>query len=289
MNFAAMKHYTALTCYADRDTLDLLTAFGSQMPITGMLDNDASLVLYFDEGDFAETSVEELRSLLPEDTEVEFEIGKVEEQNWNAEFEQSLQPIRIGESLIVTQSWNPVTMNDPDALVVMIDPKMSFGTGHHESTRLIAKLMMGLDYTNRRVLDIGTGTGVLAIIAAKRDAGRVLAFDNNEWAVANTLENLALNEVSDAIETRQCELSEIEEGEFDIVLANMHRNIIIELLPEIVKRMCNSDEAVLLTSGVLIVDYDSLIEAAALQGLAVLAEERENEWVATMFGKSPSP
>ena len=289
MNIAAMKHYTALTCYADRDTLDLLTALGSQMPITGMLDTDASVVLYFDEGKFADESVEELRSLLPEDTEVEFEIGSVEEQNWNAEFEQSLQPIRIGEKLVVTQSWNPITMNDPGALVVMIDPKMSFGTGHHESTRLIAKLMMGLDYTNRRVLDIGTGTGLLAIIAAKRGAGRVLAFDNNEWAVANTLENLALNEVSDEIETRQCELSEIEEGEFDIVLANMHRNIIIELLPEIVKRMRNSDEAVLLTSGVLIVDYDSLIDAAAEQGLAVLSEERENEWVATMFGKAPSP
>jgi ribosomal protein L11 methyltransferase len=289
MNIAAMKHYTALTCYADRDTLDLLTALGSQMPITGMLDNDASLVLYFDEGNFADEHVEELRSLLPEDTEVEFEIGNVEEQNWNAEFEQSLQPIRIGEHLIVTQSWNPVTLNDPDDLVVMIDPKMSFGTGHHESTRLIAKLMMGLDYTDRRVLDIGTGTGVLAIIAAKSGAGRILAFDNNEWAVAKTLENLALNEVSDAIEVRQSEMSGIEEGDFDIVLANMHRNIIIELLPEIVKRMRNSDEAVLLTSGVLIVDYDSLIDAAAQHGLAPLSEERENEWVATMFGPPPHP
>jgi ribosomal protein L11 methyltransferase len=280
-----MKHYSALTCYADRQTLDLLTAVGSMLPITGMLDNDTNLVLYFDEGDFSDERLEEIRSWLPEEVDVEFEIGSVEEQNWNAEFEQSLEPVHVAEGLVITQSWNPVEGNDPNHLVVMIDPKMSFGTGHHESTRLIARLMMRLEYTGKRVLDIGTGTGVLAIIAAKRGAARVLAFDNNEWAVANTLENLALNDISEEVTVRQCEMSEIDEEGFDIILANLHRNIIMELLPEIARKLADSDEAVLLTSGVLIVDYDSLLDAAAEHGLKPIAEERENEWVATMFGR----
>jgi ribosomal protein L11 methyltransferase len=280
-----MKHYSAVTCYADRDTLDMVAAVGGEFPITGMLDNEASLVLYFDEGNFTDQTLDELRSWLPEGADVEFEVGTVEEQNWNAEFEQSLEPVQVAPGLTITQSWHPVEVSDPNELVVMIDPKMSFGTGHHESTRLIARLMMRLEYAGKRVLDIGTGTGVLAIIAAKRGAARVLAFDNNEWAVSNTLENLALNEATDEVEVLQCEMPEITEGDFDIILANLHRNIIMELLPEIARKLSDSTEAVLLTSGVLIVDYDSLIDAAAAHGLRRIAEERENEWVATIFGR----
>jgi ribosomal protein L11 methyltransferase len=280
-----MKHYSALTCYADRDTLDLLVAIGGEFPITGMLDNDASLVLYFDEGNFSEQTVENLRSWLPDGLDIEFEVGTVEEQNWNAEFEESLEPVQVAEGLTITQSWHPVEVSDPNELVVMIDPKMSFGTGHHESTRLIARLMMRLEFGGKRVLDIGTGTGVLAIIAAKREAARVVAFDNNEWAVANTLENLALNDVTDKVVVLQCEMGELSEVDFDIILANLHRNIIMELLPEIARKISRSDEAVLLTSGVLIVDYDSLVEAAAVHGLRPIAEERENDWIATIFGR----
>ena len=167
-------------------------------------------------------------------------------------------------------------------MVVVIDPKMSFGTGHHESTRLIARLLMDLEIEGRRVLDIGTGTGVLAIIAAFRDADTIVAFDNNEWAVQNTRENIALNNVSERIEVLQGELAEVEQSGFDIVLANLHRNLIIELLPQITERLVPG-AGTLLTSGVLIVDYDGLVEAAAAQGLAPVAEERENDWIATRW------
>jgi len=282
-----MKQYDALTCQADRDTLELIIAVSGTLPITGVVDNDSSITLYFDEGVYNDSILEDIRVWLPEGKEAEFERGSVEEQNWNAEFERSLQPVRLTENLVITQSWNPVVPTSDDDLVITIDPKMSFGTGHHESTRLIAKLMTGIDFRGRRVLDIGTGTGVLAIIAARYGAGHILAIDNNEWAVENTRENIAMNDVQ-GIDVRLCELSEVEEGEFDIILANIHRNIIIELLPEMVRKLRAGADCSLFTSGVLVVDYDSLVEAAAEQGLEVAAEKVENEWIASEFKKQKS-
>lgn len=282
-----MKHYIALTLIGERPELELVLAFGSTLPTTGVVDNDDALVFYFDEPDFTEQTIEEIRSWLPEDSGMEFETGTVEEQNWNAEFEQSLQPVRVAENLVFTQSWNPVSPTGPDDLVVVIDPKMSFGTGHHESTRLISKLMMELDFTGRRVLDIGTGTGVLAIIAAQKGASSIIAIDNNEWAVDNTVENLTLNAISsELVEVRLCELDGVPEGPFEIVLANMHRNVIMELLPTIVEKLPSEGEGYLLTSGILFADYESLVEAARTHGLKPVAEEQENEWIATTWARA---
>lgn len=277
-----MKQYHALTCYADRETLELLTAVGGALPITGIVDNDTSLTYYFDEGDLSDTTIDQIRSWLPDGCHVEFEQGTVEEQNWNAEFEQSLSPVRLTEKLVITQSWNPVEPSGDDDLIVTIDPKMSFGTGHHESTRLIARLMTGIDFVGQRVLDIGTGTGVLAIIAAKYGAAEIIAIDNNEWAVENTRENIEMNGCAHIL-VNQSELSDVDESDFDIILANIHRNVIIELLPAMASKLRSSPEASILTSGVLYVDYDGLVEAAAEVGLAPVAEERENEWIATCF------
>ncbi len=277
-----MKQYDALTCYADRQTLDLLIAISSTLPITGVVDNNASLTLYFDEGIYNGTILDDIRTWLPEGSDAEFELGTVEEQNWNAEFESSLEPVRLTERLVITQSWNPVEPAGDDDLVVVIDPKMSFGTGHHESTRLIARLMTRAGFAGKRVLDVGTGTGVLAIIAAKYGAARIVAIDNNEWAIDNTNENIALNDAGQIV-VHHCELSDVAEGEFDIILANIHRNIIIELFPAMVAKLRRSDEARIMTSGVLIADYDGLLDAAAENGLEPADEERENEWVATTF------
>ncbi|MBC8144857.1 MAG: 50S ribosomal protein L11 methyltransferase [bacterium] len=276
-----MKHYDALAFYADRPSLELLTAFSTRLPITGVLDNDASIVMYFEDGVVDDALIDEIRSWLPEGSDVDIEREEIEEQNWNAEFERSLEPVWVTDDLVITQSWNPV--DGGDALVVTIDPKMSFGTGHHESTRLISRLLMRIDVKGRSVLDVGTGTGALAIIAARRGAERVVAFDNNEWAVDNARENFERNDVVNAIELVQGELADVAMRDVDVIVANLHRNLIIELLPELAKRFGALDRT-LLTSGVLISDYDGLIAAAAEQGLRVIEDERENEWVATRFG-----
>jgi len=277
-----MKHYDALTCRGSRDTLDLVLAVSSLLPITGVLDENDSVTLYFDQGNLNDDVRRQLRDWLPEKAELDMQLERVEEQNWNAEFERSLEPITVGDELVITQSWHPIEQEPHGPMIVTIDPKMSFGTGHHESTRLIARLMLRIDFRGKRILDIGTGTGVLAIIASKRRAPRVLAFDNNEWAVANAYENAVLNEVDDDVEILHCELDAIAEDGFNVILANLHRNIIIDLLPQIVGKFAD-DDSMLLTSGVLIQDYESLLDEAARFGLVPADEERENEWIATRF------
>lgn len=276
-----MKQYDALIARGDRDTLDLIVAIGGTLPITGMLDEEEMVALYFDEGTYTDDYIQQIKGLLPNGMSAEFERAQVEEQNWNSEFEKSLEPIRVTDQLIITQSWNPVVAKDGE-MVITIDPKMSFGTGHHETTRLVSRLMTRLDLTNKSVLDVGTGTGALAILAAKKEAGRIVAFDNNEWAVENTRENLTLNNVSDSIEVFQGELEDLTATDFDVVLANLHRNLIIRLLPNFVQKF-KDHNTVLITSGVLIEDYDSLLVAAKEHGLVPTDEERENEWVATTF------
>src|SRR5688572_23736361 len=103
-----MKQYEALVFYADRESLDLLTAFGTRLPITGVLDNDTSIVMYFEDRVVSDALIEEIRSWMPAGTKVEIEREEIDEQNWNAEFERSLEPVWVTSDLVITQSWNPV-------------------------------------------------------------------------------------------------------------------------------------------------------------------------------------
>src|SRR5687768_797712 len=149
-----MKAYDLLIARGDREHLDTLLALGEIVPITGMLDEEDAVSFYFDGGVLDEEIIARLASFVPVDS-VRFERGEVAEQNWNLAFEKSLQPVAVTDDLIITQSWNRVDAPE-GTLVVTIDPKMSFGTGHHESTRLIARLMATLDLAGKSLLDVGT-------------------------------------------------------------------------------------------------------------------------------------
>lgn len=277
-----MKQYTSLTCFSDIHTLQILSAVAGMLPISGIQDNDSSIVLFFDEGNYNSDIKSTLLSWT-DNVEIQFLEEKVEERNWNSEFEKSLEPIRISDNLIITQTWNQDFKENENDYIIYIDPKMSFGTGHHESTRLISRLMLAMEFNDMKVLDVGTGTGILAILAILKNAKHVLAFDNNEWAVNNAKENFKINKVDSKVDNRLCEIKEILENDFDIVLMNIHRNLIIELIPEILKRVKLNEKFSILTSGVLIEDYDSLLETLKLYNLYPYKEAKENEWIATQF------
>lgn len=200
----------------------------------------------------------------------------VKDQNWNQQWEATIQGQEIGR-FFVKPTWDTSATPD-DKILLEIDPKMSFGTGYHETTRLILQLLPEIIQPGDTLVDAGTGTGILSIAAIKLGAGHALAFDIDEWSVKNTAENILLNEVSEAITIRQGS-AEVLSGtpNVDVILANIERNVILELLPDFLKVLKCGGTLVL--SGLLETDKQDVL--AALSNVAEdIGITQENEWIA---------
>ncbi len=207
---------------------------------------------------------------------------EAEEENWNANWERTIQPQRVGPFLI-KPTWAEAPPEDAGRLLLEIDPKMSFGTGYHASTRLALLLLRDVVQGGERVLDAGTGTGILAIAAVRLGAQSGLAFDTDEWAQQNAVENLYLNRVADSIEFRAGSIDVIAETGFDLILANINRAVLLGFLPVFREKMAEGARVIL--SGLLRTDRAALLEAAAREGLAPTREAEEDEWWAVVLAK----
>lgn len=227
--------------------------------------------------------IEQILSAYPGDGHIASE-EVIADRNWNEQWEETIRPQRIGRFL-VRPTWSRGEVPG-DAILLEIDPKMSFGTGYHETTRLMLRALPGLLAEGDRVLDAGTGTGILAIAACKLGASRVLAVDIDPWSVTNTRENILLNDVKACVEVRRGSLDAVEEGEsFDLVLANIERNTILELLEAMAARLAPGGR--LLLSGLLRRDRKA-VEKALPPGLELTGVSRENEWIALAARRAAS-
>ena len=204
-------------------------------------------------------------------------LTPVADQNWNQTWEETIRPIRVTERIVITPTWHHFPAG-PGDIVLTIDPKMSFGTGYHESTRLMLVLLERHLTAGARVLDAGTGTGILAIAALKLGAASALGFDIDEWSYANAVENARLNGVSGLFTVRQCDLPSVTESGFDLIAANIQKNVIETMLPGLVSRL--GPAGTLLVSGLLTGDRDSILASLTGAGLVIADERREGEWIA---------
>ena len=204
----------------------------------------------------------------------------VAEKNWNVIWEEGLAPVVAGPFLI-KPTWTDAPASHDARFVLEIDPKMSFGTGHHESTRLalrlLASAMAGTDAAGARVLDAGTGTAVLSIAALRLGAASALAFDTDERVRENAAENIQNNGATGQVELRTGTLAEaIPETGFDLILANINRNALSEMLPSFREKLNPGGRAIL--GGLFVSDRAPLLKRAAACGLALEEEQTENEW-----------
>ncbi len=206
----------------------------------------------------------------------------IEPQNWNEQWERSIQPLAVGPFLI-KPTWAAPPPAHADKIVLEIDPKMSFGTGYHESTRLVLRLLPTLITGGERVLDAGTGTGILAIAAVKLGAGAALAFDPDPWTFDNARENIALNGVAAQVTFRPGTLADVPETGFDLILANINRSVLLELLPAFAEKSRPGGHVIL--AGLLQTDRPLILEAAADTALTPDREATENEWWSVVFRK----
>ena len=203
------------------------------------------------------------------------DAGVVEDRDWHAEWEAGLQPVEAGP-FVVAPSWADVPAPLGRRRVLRIDPKMAFGTGYHETTRIVLRLLADVDLAAGRVLDVGTGTGVLAIAALALGADTALGVDVDPWSVTNGRDNAALNGVEGRFEVREGSLEVVPERGFDVVIANMIRSILEPLLPGLVERA--DRDAPLVLSGLLTTERDHVLGALAGLGYGLEAEAVENEW-----------
>jgi ribosomal protein L11 methyltransferase len=219
-----------------------------------------------------------LRQILPQESP-HWDETVVEPQNWNAVWESSFELVIVPGFCTVRAAFHAMNPETPHDIV--ITPKMSFGTGHHATTRLMIQAMRELAFPGQRVLDFGTGTGILAILAAQLGASMVLAIDNDEWSVDNARENIAANK-TDTVQIRQGSLEAVPATEqFDIILANINRHILLSHMPDMYGLLRTGGK--LLLSGIFAVDEYAITEKAILSGFKKHSIMQEGDWIAMLF------
>lgn len=250
-----------------------------QFDIIGIEEQFDSLILCFDKETFTDVILSDLTSsfqeLLPEATiEPSYEII---EQNWNADWEATVQPIIASQNIVIVPDWNTDTFEQP--IKIVITPQMSFGTGYHCTTRMMCQLLEQYVKPETFWIDAGTGTGVLAIAAERLGATTIYACDNDEWSVMNTHENLERNDLTGRITVEQVDLLQqnLPVNAHGIV-ANLYRNVILPCLPMFYASL-STNKGILLLSGILVYDAEEIITAAKNTGFTHLQTIQEDEWV----------
>jgi len=205
----------------------------------------------------------------------------IEKKNWNEEWEKNFNPVIINEKCRIRATFHEY---DPQyEFDILIEPKMSFGTGHHATTASVMRNMFGIDHNQKRVLDVGCGTAVLAILAEKLGATEILAFDIDEWSVENAEENFKLNQ-SKHIKVLQGNLKQVApEGLYDIVLANINRNVLLSEIPAYSALLV--ENGVLIVSGFYTHDEADITACAIKSGLRKINEVSENDWMSVVYRK----
>jgi ribosomal protein L11 methyltransferase len=209
--------------------------------------------------------------------DIDFEYTEIAPQNWNEQWEKSFDPLLIAGQVSIRA---PFHMPQPATYELIIEPKMSFGTGHHPTTALMITQMLALDIKDKAVVDFGSGTGVLAILAEKLGAASVVAIDNEEWAVENSKENLGRNNAV-KVKVLLGDSMDISQRTFDIMLANINRNVIMKNLQSWQNFL--KPEGVLVVSGILVTDTKDITDTAENCGFSAEKVLTESGWVSILF------
>lgn len=204
----------------------------------------------------------------------------IKDRNWNAEWESNFDPVFVDDQLAI---FAPFHQNDGDRpYQVIIQPQMSFGTGHHQTTWLMSRRLLSLEINGKQVLDMGTGTGVLAILAEKMGASHVFAPDIDEWAYKNAIDNCKLNN-SHAVELGLGGVELLDGRKFDILIANINKNILTQQFKNY--EVVANKGAILLISGFFTTDIDDLVGIAEKSGFIFENKYNKDEWALVEFRK----
>ena len=295
-----MKYFEVvftLTPYSS-DACDVLAALAGEVGFETFVETETGVTGYVQQAFFDEQALKETIEIFPFDgVSINYDVQEAEDKDWNEQWEQEgFEPIEVrnkvedGRAVIIHDGRHlPKTISNQD-IAIEIDAKLAFGTGTHETTRMIcATLLENLTkgtvpfVRNKRVLDCGTGTGILAICALKLGASEAIGYDIDEWSVDNARHNAVINRVDNRFTSLLGDVNILKEveGSFDLVMANINRNILLADMPLMRAKM--SPDARLILSGFYTADIPMLTEEAQGLGMTLIAQKEDNDWACLIF------
>lgn len=259
---------------------ELFAGIFNLLDAEGIEENGSCLTAYFKEFDpQKEDRLKDFfdrmkRELLIED--FSYTVYTIEQKNWNEEWEKTIEPIKVSNTFVIKPSFKDYIQKE-DEIVLTIDPKMSFGTGYHQSTRLMIRLIEKYIKPGMRVLDVGTGTGVLAIACAKLGASNIIAVENDEVCLENANENFEKNMVTDKCKFVLGEIKDVIEKDFNLIAANINRHILLDIAYDIKERL--NKNGLIILSGIIEQDEEIILKKYNSLGLNLIEKISEDEWL----------
>ena len=261
---------------------DVLASELGEIGFDSFVSTEEGLDAYALENVFDEVKLKNLLDNFPFEASIDYKVTQIESKNWNEEWEKHyFEPIVIGNECVIHSSFHknvPIAKYD-----IVIDPKMAFGTGHHETTSLIVERLLQMDLQDKTLLDMGCGTSVLAILAAMRGAKDILAIDIDTWCTENSIENIGINNIQ-GIKVLLGGAELLKGMHFDIILANINRNILLADMEQYAA--CLSSGGELYMSGFYVQDIPLIEAEANRNGLKLIDYHEKNNWVAVKTVKN---
>ncbi len=274
------EEYLEVTVHAEVDSAEVVARFAAEPPL-GAWEGGGTVHLYWHESSWNPGILHELEGILAtlgiSVSAGMISVASIPDQDWNLTWSRSLAPLRIGRQVGVRQSWN--TFDDPPpAVELIIDPRRAFGTGYHATTQLIIEWLEDLIAGGEKVLDLGTGSGILAMAAIRLGAASTLGIDNDPVAIECAREYAAMNGFGSELQLRVAEIEQAGPDRYDLVLANIDTKTLTPLIPWLLRLLKPSGR--LLLSGVLQEDYRTVVALLSGTGAGCVARRDRDEWTA---------
>lgn len=259
---------------------EILVAELAELGFESFVDSENGISAYIQENLWHKNILDDVYILQSAEFKISYTFKTIEQINWNEEWERNFSPIVVDDICTIRAPFHEVPNTTYD---IIIEPKMSFGTGHHETTYMMLQFLLNIDLQEKKVLDMGCGTSVLAIMAEKRGAKSITAIDVDDWCVQNSVENIERNHCKN-ISVKLGDASLIDNENFDVVIANINRNILLSDIPQYAKTL--PSEGTLLLSGFYESDIPVITNKCNESNLKLVEKLERNQWVALKFKKN---
>lgn len=258
---------------------EILIAELGEIGFESFVESEYGVTAYIQKNDWKENILEDVFILKSEAFSINFKYNEIAQTNWNAEWEKNFNPIKVDDLVSIRAPFhtNPNLKYD-----IVIEPKMSFGTGHHETTHMMVQHLLNLDLADKKVLDMGCGTGILAIFAEMKGAQPIDAIDIDAWCYENSIENVERNNCKN-ISVYEGDAALLDNKKYDVIIANINRNILLNDMKKFTK--CLNEEGVLLLSGFYKEDIPVIDLEVSKYGLTLNKTIKRNNWVALQYQK----